>query len=68
MKAVAASDGTRKDITAKAFSGIKVSKEESLIGKEFSIGPEGDVKVKDMSVQIVKDGKESFVMPWAIGG
>jgi branched-chain amino acid transport system substrate-binding protein len=68
MKAVAASDGTRKDITAKAFSGIKVSKEESLIGKEFSIGPEGDVTVKDMSVQIVKDGKESFVMPWAIGG
>ena len=68
MKAVAASDGTRADVTKKAFSGtVVVSKEESLIGKAFSIGPEGDVTVKDMSIQIVKDGKEAFLMPWAIG-
>jgi branched-chain amino acid transport system substrate-binding protein len=67
MKSVAASNGTRADVTAKAFSGtIVIPAAESIIGKEFSIGKDGDVTVKDMSVQIVKGGKEEFLKPWPI--
>ena len=38
MKAIAASDGTRKGVRDAAFSGkITIPAEQSVIGKEFSI-------------------------------
>ena len=68
MKAIAASDGTRKDVTAKALSGtIKIPAAESIIGKEFGIDAKGDVTVKDMSIQLVKGGAETFLKPWPVG-
>ena len=68
LAALEASDGTRKGVRDAAFSGnIKIAADKSVIGKEFGIDPKtGDVTVKDMSVQLMKDNKETFLKPWAI--
>jgi branched-chain amino acid transport system substrate-binding protein len=68
MKAVAASDGTRKDVTAKAIGGgLTIPAAESIIGKAFSLDANGDVTVRDMSIQLVKGGVETFLKPWPVG-
>ena len=66
MKAIAASDGTRKGVRDAAFSGITVSAKESVIGKEFGIDKNGDVTVRDMSIQLLTKGVETFLMPWPV--
>ena len=68
MKSIAASDGTRKGVLQQAFSGkITISKDESVIGKEFSIDPtSGDVTVRDMSIQLMKDNTETFLKAWPV--
>jgi branched-chain amino acid transport system substrate-binding protein len=66
MAAIAASDGTRKDVNAKAFSGIQIPADQSVIGKAFGIDQTGDVTVKDMSIQIMQGGKEVFLKPWPL--
>jgi branched-chain amino acid transport system substrate-binding protein len=68
MKAIAASDGTRKGVRDAAFSGkITISAEESVIGKEFSIDTaSGDVTVRDMSIQQIQGGKEVFLKAWPV--
>jgi branched-chain amino acid transport system substrate-binding protein len=68
LAAIAKSDGTRKNITEIALSGeIEISAEESVIGKAFKLGPTGDVNVIDMSVQILKDNTETYLMAWPVG-
>jgi branched-chain amino acid transport system substrate-binding protein len=68
MKSIAASNGTRSDVIAKALSGkVVVSAKDSIIGKQFSLDKNGDVTVRDMSVQIMKDNKETFLKPWPVG-
>ena len=67
MKAVAASNGTRKDAIAKALGGVKVPAAESIIGKDFALDASGDVTVRDMSIQLVKGGAETFLKPWPVG-
>ncbi len=68
MKTVAASNGTRKDVIAKALSGkIVVSAKESIIGKQFSLDKNGDVTVRDMSIQLVKGGTETYLKAWPVG-
>ena len=66
--ALEASDGTRKGVRDAAFSGnIKIAADKSVIGKEFGIDTaSGDVTVKDMSIQLMKDNTETFLKPWAI--
>ena len=66
LAAVAASDGTRADVTAKAFSGITVPADKSLLGKEFGIGADGDVTVKDMSINLMKANAEVYLKPWPL--
>ncbi|HSB87071.1 MAG TPA: hypothetical protein VLD86_12210, partial [Ilumatobacteraceae bacterium] len=68
MKAIAASDGTRKGVRDAAFSGnIKVTADESVIGKEFSIDTAtGDVTVRDMSIQLLTGGVETFLKAWPV--
>ncbi|HEY7627050.1 MAG TPA: branched-chain amino acid ABC transporter substrate-binding protein [Ilumatobacteraceae bacterium] len=68
MKAIAASDGTRKGVRDAAFSGtITVTQAESVIGKEFSIDPaSGDVTVRDMSIQLLTGGVETFLKAWPV--
>ena len=68
MAAIAASDGTRKGVRDAAFSGkITITADQSVIGKEFSIDPKsGDVTVRDMSIQILKDNTETFLKAWPV--
>ena len=66
MKAIAASDGTRKGVRDAAFSGVTVSADESVIGKEFGVDKTGDVTVRDMSIQLLTGGVETFLMPWPV--
>jgi branched-chain amino acid transport system substrate-binding protein len=69
LAAIAKSDGTRKGVTEAAFSGITIPADQSILGKEFGIDPTtGDVTVKDMSFNIVKDNAEVFLKPWQISG
>ena len=64
----AASDGTRKGVRDAAFSGnIRVTADESVIGKEFSIDTAtGDVTVRDMSIQLLTGGVETFLKAWPV--
>ena len=66
MKAIAASDGTRKGVRDAAFSGVTVPAKESVIGKEFGVDKNGDVTVRDMSIQLLTGGVETFLMPWPV--
>jgi branched-chain amino acid transport system substrate-binding protein len=67
LAAIAKSDGTRKSITEAAFSGITIPADQSILGKEFGIDQTGDVTVKDMSFNIMKDNNEQFLKPWPLG-
>jgi hypothetical protein len=48
LKAMAASDGTRKGIVEATFSGIVVPENESLTGRELGIDANGDVTALPM--------------------
>ena len=64
LKAIAASDGTRKGVRDAVFegSGIDIPATESVLGKEVKIDPaSGDVNNKDISIELVKDQKETFL-------
>lgn len=67
LKAIEASDGTRKGVLDAAFSGITISAEESVIGKEFGIDANGDVTVIDMSIQLLTGNEETFLKAWPVG-
>ncbi|MGZ4700723.1 MAG: hypothetical protein ACXV98_05890, partial [Ilumatobacteraceae bacterium] len=66
--AIAASDGTRKGVLDAAFSGkVTISKDQSVIGKEFSIDTKsGDVTVRDMSIQLLTGNVETFLKAWPV--
>jgi branched-chain amino acid transport system substrate-binding protein len=68
LAAIAASDGTRKGVRDAAFSGtITIPADQSVIGKAFSIDKTtGDVTVKDMSIQLMKDHTETFLKAWPL--
>jgi branched-chain amino acid transport system substrate-binding protein len=63
LKALAASDGTRKGVTDAVFSkGITVPASESVLGKELKIDPAtGDVNAKDITVEVIKNQAETFL-------
>ncbi len=64
LAAIAKSDGTRKGVTSAVLGGegITIPAEESVTGKEIKIDPaSGDTTARDLTVEIVKDGKETFV-------
>jgi len=67
LAAIAKSDGTRKGVTEAAFSGITIPADQSILGKEFGIDKTGDVTVKDMSFNLMKDINEQFLKPWPLG-
>jgi branched-chain amino acid transport system substrate-binding protein len=68
LAAIAKSDGTRKSINAAAFSGISIPADQSILGKEFGIDKTGDVTVKDMSFNLMKDNQETYLKPWPLDG
>ncbi|MEN3304498.1 MAG: branched-chain amino acid transport system substrate-binding protein [Micromonosporaceae bacterium] len=69
LKAIEASDGTRKGVNNAVFSGsgIDVAASDSLLGKELKIDPaSGDVNVVDISVLQMTSGKEKFLKPYPV--
>ena len=68
LASIAASDGTRKGVRDAAFSGkITIPADQSVIGKEFGIdATSGDVTVRDMSIQLMKDNTETFLKAWPV--
>jgi branched-chain amino acid transport system substrate-binding protein len=64
LKAIAASDGTRKGVNDAVFggSGISIPANESVLGKDITIDPKtGDVNTKDISIEVMKNNKETFL-------
>jgi branched-chain amino acid transport system substrate-binding protein len=63
LAAIAKSDGTRKGVNDAVLSGegITIPAAESVTGKEITIDPaSGDTTARDLTIEIVKDGKETF--------
>jgi branched-chain amino acid transport system substrate-binding protein len=63
LAAIEKSDGTRKGVTEAVLSGdgITIPADQSVIGKEIRIDPAtGDTTALDLTIEIVKDGKEAF--------
>ena len=69
LAAIEKSDGTRKGVRDQVFegSGISIAADKAIIGKALSIDPaSGDVSAKDISVELVKDGKETYFKAWPV--
>lgn len=69
LAAIEKSDGTRASITNAVFSGegITIPAADSVTGSEIKIDPAtGDVVAKTITIQVLKGGAETDVMPWAI--
>jgi branched-chain amino acid transport system substrate-binding protein len=69
LDAIAKSDGTRASVTNQVFSGsgITIPADVSAIGKELKIDPAtGDVNLKDMTIEIVKDNAETLLKAWPV--
>src|SRR5439155_18837954 len=67
MAAIEKSDGTRKSVRDQVLGGdgITISGSTSMLGKDIKIDTKsGDVNVRDISVLIMKDNKETFHKPW----
>lgn len=69
LAAIAKSDGTRKGVTDAVFSGsgIDIPADQSVTGKEIKIDPTtGDTSAKDITVELVTGGKETFFKAQAV--
>jgi branched-chain amino acid transport system substrate-binding protein len=63
LDAISKSDGTRKSVTDQVLggAGIDIPADQSVLGKEIKIDPTtGDTSAKDLTIEIIKDGKETF--------
>lgn len=63
LAAIEKSDGTRKGVTEAVLSGegITIPADQSVVGKEIKIDPAtGDTTALDLTIELVKDGKETF--------
>jgi branched-chain amino acid transport system substrate-binding protein len=63
LDAIAKSDGTRKGVTEQVLggAGVTIPADQSVLGKEIKIDPTtGDTSAKDLTIEIIKDGKETF--------
>jgi branched-chain amino acid transport system substrate-binding protein len=69
LKAIAASDGTRKGVRDAVFTGagISLTADESVLGKATSIDPAtGDTTAIDITIEVVKDKKETTLKAWTV--
>ena len=63
LAGIAESDGTRKGVTEAVLTGdsVTIPADQSVLGKEITIDPaSGDTTTRDLTIEIVKDGKETF--------
>ena len=71
LAAIAKSDGTRESVTAAVFGSepITIPEADSVTGKEIQIDPKtGDTTARDITVEEVKGGKETFVKAQSVEG
>ncbi|WP_088281398.1 branched-chain amino acid ABC transporter substrate-binding protein [Kineosporia sp. A_224] len=64
LAAIEKSDGSRKSVTEQvlAGTGVSIPADKAAIGKEIKIDPAtGDTTAIDISVEVIKDNKETFV-------
>lgn len=69
LAAIEKSDGTRAGVRNAVFegAGITIAADKAIIGKAVTIDPAtGDVSAKDISVQLVKGGEETFFKAWPV--
>jgi branched-chain amino acid transport system substrate-binding protein len=69
LEAIKNSDGTRAGVDKAVFSGsgVTVGADTSVLGKELKIDTAtGDVNVKDITVEVVKGQKETFLKAEAV--
>jgi branched-chain amino acid transport system substrate-binding protein len=69
LAAIEKSDGTRKSVNSQVFdgAGITIPASTAVLGKEIKIDPKsGDVNALDISVEIVKDNKETYLKAWPV--
>ena len=69
LAAIEKSDGTRVGVRNAVFegSGISIPADKAIVGKTIAIDPAtGDVNAKDITVELVKDGKETFLKAWPV--
>jgi branched-chain amino acid transport system substrate-binding protein len=69
LSAIEKSDGTRKSVRDQVFegAGVTIPADVAVLGKEIKIDPaSGDVSAKDISVELVKEGKETFHKAWPV--
>jgi branched-chain amino acid transport system substrate-binding protein len=69
LKAIAASDGTRKGVRDAVFTGagISLTADESVLGKSATIDPAtGDINAIDITIEVVKDNKETTLKAWTV--
>jgi branched-chain amino acid transport system substrate-binding protein len=69
LAAIEKSDGTRAGVRNAVFegTGISIPVSDALIGKAVAIDPKtGDVSALDISVEIIKDSKETFLKGWPV--
>jgi branched-chain amino acid transport system substrate-binding protein len=69
LAAIEKSDGTRKSVRDQVFegAGVTVKADTAVLGKEVHIDPAtGDVNVKDISIELEKDNKETFFKAWPV--
>jgi len=60
LDAVARSNGTRKDIFAKMAT-VNIPAAKSVVGTPIKFDKNGDIQARDISIILVKDGKETFL-------
>ena len=60
LDAVARSNGTRKDIYAKMAT-VNIPAAKSVVGTPIKFDKNGDIQARDISIILVKDGKETFL-------
>lgn len=69
IEAVGDGEMSRKAVTDAVFagSGITISADKSVLGKELKIDPAtGDVNARDITVLVIKDKKETTLKPWPV--
>ena len=69
LAAIEKSDGTRDGVRDAVFEGggITIPADKAVVGKDITIDPaSGDVNAKDISVELVKGGKETFLKAWPV--
>lgn len=70
LAAIAKSDGTRKGVTEAVLSGegVTIPADQSVTGKEIKIDPAtGDTTARDLTIEVIKGGKETFEKSQSVG-